>query len=79
MAAACRLMLISQALGFQRLPDPRHTGRDQSVFNRANTAPMVLAPALAWLCLVHLGGYTTLLGVASLLIAAPLWRLRGAR
>jgi len=40
---------------------------------------MVLAPALAWLCVVHLGGYSTLFGVASLLIAASLLPLRGLR
>jgi hypothetical protein len=34
------------------------------------TAPMVLSTALAWLWIVHLGGYSTLFGVASLLIAA---------
>ena len=31
---------------------------------------MVLSTALAWLWIVHLGGYSTLFGVASLLIAA---------
>jgi hypothetical protein len=49
------------------------------LFNGANTAAMVLAPALAWLCVVHLGGYSTLFGVASLLIAASLLPLRVLR
>ena len=40
---------------------------------------MVLSTALAWLWIVHLGGYTTLFGVASLLIAASLVPLRGLR
>ena len=40
---------------------------------------MVLAPALAWLCVVHLGGYTTLFGVASLLIAVSLLPMRVVR
>jgi hypothetical protein len=43
------------------------------------TAPMVLSTALAWLCVVHLGGYSTLFGVASLLIAASLMPLRVLR
>ena len=51
-----------QALLLEHLPDARHSARDLGLFNGANTAPMVLAPALAWLCVVHLGGYTTLLG-----------------
>jgi MFS family permease len=65
-----------QALVLEHLPDARHSARDLGLFNGANTAPMVLAPALAWLCVVHLGGYTTLFGVASLLIAGSLVPLR---
>ena len=65
-----------QALVLEHRPDARHSARDLGLFNGANTAPMVLAPALAWLCVVHLGGYTTLFGVASLLIAASLLPLR---
>jgi MFS family permease len=65
-----------QALVLEHLPDLGHSARDLGLFNGANTAPMVLAPALAWLCVVHLGGYTTLFGVASLLIAASLVPLR---
>lgn len=65
-----------QALVLEHLPDPRHNARDLGLFNGANTAPMVLAPGLAWLCVVHLGGYTTLFGMASWLIAASLFPLR---
>jgi MFS family permease len=65
-----------QALVLEHLPDARHSARDLGLFNGANTAPMVLAPALAWLCVVHLGGYTTLFGAASLLIAGSLAPLR---
>jgi len=43
------------------------------------TAPMVVSSALAWLWIVHLGGYSTLFGVASLLIAASLVPLRALR
>jgi len=68
-----------QALVLEHLPDPCHHARDLGVFNGANTAAMVLAPALAWLCVVHLGGYSTLFGVASLLIAASLLPLRVLR
>ena len=42
-------------------------------------APVVLSTALAWLCIVHLGGYSTLFGVASLLITASLLPLRALR
>ena len=103
MAAACSLLLISQALPLalaaatllgvaygiyiathqalvlEHLPDPCHSARDLGMFNGANTAPMVLSPALAWLCVVHLGGYTTLFAVASLLIAASLLPLLALR
>jgi MFS family permease len=103
MAAACGLMLISQALPLalagavllgiaygvyiathqalvlEHLPDPQHSARDLGLFNAANTAPMVLSPALAWLCVMHLGGYTTLFAMASLLIAGSLLPLRGLR
>ena len=40
---------------------------------------MVLSTALAWLCIVHMGGYSTLFGVASLQIAASLVPLRALR
>jgi MFS family permease len=66
-----------QALVLENLPDPQHSARDLGVFNAANTAPMVLSPALAWLCVIHLGGYTILFAVASLLIACSLLPLRG--
>jgi hypothetical protein len=73
-ASACGLMLISQSLPLvlEHLPD----ARDLGLFKGANISPMVLAPALAWLCVVHPGGYTTLFGVVSLLIAASLLPLR---
>jgi hypothetical protein len=61
-----------QALLMEHLPNPEHHARDLGVFNGANTAPMVIAPAMAWSCLVHLGGYTTLFGTASLMIGYSL-------
>jgi MFS family permease len=66
-----------QALVVEHLPDPHHHARDLGVFNAANTAPMVLAPLLAWLCVNWLGGYGTLFLVTGLLILAsnlPLFR-----
>lgn len=57
-----------QALVVEHLPDPQHHARDLGLFNGANTAPMVLAPALAWLCVTQLGGYSSLFLVCSLLI-----------
>ncbi len=68
-----------QALVLEHLPDPCHSARDLGLFNGANTAPTVLSPALAWLCVVHLGGYTTLFAMASLLIAASLLPLLALR
>lgn len=65
-----------QALVLEHLPDPQHSARDLGLFNAANTAPMVLSPALAWLCVTQLGGYTTLFALASLLILASLLPLR---
>ena len=59
-----------QALVVEHLPDSQHHARDLGLFNGANTAPMVLAPALAWLCVTKLGGYGTLFLVCSLLILA---------
>jgi len=40
---------------------------------------MVLSTALAWLWIVHQGGYSTLFGVASLLITTSLMPLRVLR
>jgi MFS family permease len=68
-----------QALVVENLPDSRHSARDLGLFNGANTAPMVLSPVLAWLCVMHLGGYTTLFGVSAFLILASLLPLRGCR
>ncbi len=45
-----------QALVLDNLPSPRHSARDLGLFNAANTVPMVLAPAFAWLCVIYLGG-----------------------
>lgn len=59
-----------QALVVEHLPDHSHHARDLGVFNAANTAPMVLAPLLAWYCVTRLGGYGTLFLVSSLLILA---------
>jgi MFS family permease len=64
-----------QALVVEHLPAAQHHARDLGLFNGANTAPMVLAPALAWLCVTQLGGYTTLFAVASLLILVSNWPL----
>jgi hypothetical protein len=47
---------------------PQHHARDLGLFIGANTAPMVLARALAWLCVTKLGGQTTLFLVCCLLI-----------
>jgi MFS family permease len=68
-----------QALVLETLPDPQHSARDLGLFNAANTAPMVLSPALAWLCVTQLGGYTSLFAMATLLILASMLPLRGFR
>jgi MFS family permease len=66
-----------QALVLEHLPDHRHHARDLGVFNGANTMPMVLAPALAWLCVVYLGGYASLFALAGILMAMSLLCLTG--
>ena len=68
-----------QALVLENLPDPKHNARDLGIFNGANTGPMAIAPAISWICVVHLGGYTTLFTIASIMIAGsllPILRLR---
>jgi MFS family permease len=64
-----------QALVLEHLP--HHHARDLGVFNGANTMPMVLAPALAWLCVIDMGGYTSLFVVASITIVLSLVCLAG--
>lgn len=71
-----------QALVVEHLPDPLHHARDLGLFNGANTAPMVLAPALAWILVTRLGGYTSLFAVSCFLILVsnlPLLRLTWSR
>jgi MFS family permease len=67
-----------QALVIQHLPSAQHHGRDLGLFHAANSAALVLAPALAWLLVTRLGGYGGLFLTATVLIlvsALPLLRL----
>jgi MFS family permease len=68
-----------QALVVENLPDSRHCARDLGLFNGANTAPMVLSPVVTRLCVMHLGGYTTLFRVSAFLILASLLPLTACR
>lgn len=65
-----------QALVLDNLPNPSNSARDLGLFNAANTCPMVIAPAMAWICVAHLGGYSSMFGLSGLMIAASLWPLR---
>lgn len=57
-------------LEVEDLPGSQHHACGLGLLNSAITAPMVLAPALAWLGVTKLGGTSGLFPVCSLLILA---------
>jgi len=73
---------VDQALVTQVLPGARDRARDLGVINIANSAPQVIAPVIAYVCVIHLGGYPTLYlvtGVVTLLGAWAIWPIRSVR
>ena len=73
---------VDQALITQVLPTARDRARDLGIINIANSAPQVIAPVLAYLAVVRLGGYPTLYlvtGVITLLGAWAVWPIRSVR
>jgi MFS family permease len=57
---------VDQALITQVLPAAVDRGKDLGVINIANSAPQVLAPAIAAVLVTQLGGYTALFLFATL-------------
>lgn len=73
---------VDQALVTQVLPGARDRARDLGVINIANSAPQVIAPVIAYVCVIHLGGYPTLYlvtGIVTLLGAWAIWPIRSVR
>lgn len=73
---------VDQALVTQVLPGARDRARDLGVINIANSAPQVIAPVIAYACVIHLGGYPTLYlvtGIVTLLGAWAIWPIRSVR
>lgn len=73
-------LAVDQALVTQVLPAAAARAKDLGVINIANSAPQVLAPALAAPVVAHLGGYPGLYLVTALvtvLAGALVHRIRG--
>ena len=73
---------VDQALITQVLPAAVDRGKDLGVINIANSAPQVLAPAIAAVLVTQLGGYTGLFLFATLvtlLSGVLVGRIRGVR
>lgn len=60
-------LAVDFALLTEVLPSASDRGKDMGVINVANSLPQVLAPAVAWLLVVHLGGYVTLYVAAAVI------------
>ena len=70
---------VDQALVTQVLPGARDRARDLGVINIANSAPQVIAPVIAYLCVIHLGGYPTLYLVTGVITLLGAWAIRPIR
>jgi MFS family permease len=73
---------VDQALITQVLPAAVDRGKDLGVINIANSAPQVLAPAIAAVLVTQLGGYTGLFLFATLVALLSGWlvgKIRGVR
>jgi MFS family permease len=70
---------VDQALVTQVLPGARDRARDLGVINIANSAPQVIAPVIAYLCVIHLGGYPTLYLVTGAVTLLGAWAIRPIR
>lgn len=66
---------VDQALVTQVLPGARDRARDLGVINIANSAPQVIAPVIAYACVIHLGGYTTLYVVTAIVTLLGAWAI----
>ena len=75
-------LAVDQALITQVLPTAKDRARDLGVINIANSAPQVIAPVIAFVCVKHFGGYPTLYvitGVITLLGAVAIWPIKSVR
>lgn len=70
---------VDQALVTQVLPGARDRARDLGVINIANSAPQVIAPVIAYVCVIHLGGYPTLYLATGLVTLVGAWAIRPIR
>jgi MFS family permease len=73
---------VDQALVTQVLPAATGRAKDLGIINIANSAPQVLAPALAAPIVAHLGGYPVLYiatAVATVLGGTFVYRIRSVR
>ena len=70
---------VDQALVTQVLPGARDRARDLGVINIANSAPQVIAPVIAFVCVIHLGGYPTLYLVTGIVTLLGAWAIRPIR
>jgi MFS family permease len=70
---------VDQALVTQVLPGARDRARDLGVINIANSAPQVIAPVIAFVCVIHLGGYPTLYLVTGVITLLGAWAIRPIR
>ncbi len=70
---------VDQALVTQVLPGARDRARDLGVINIANSAPQVIAPVIAYVCVIHLGGYATLYVVTAAVTLLGAWAIRPIR
>lgn len=70
---------VDQALVTQVLPGARDRARDLGVINIANSAPQVIAPVIAYVCVIHLGGYPTLYLVTGAITLVGAWAIRPIR
>jgi MFS family permease len=70
---------VDQALVTQVLPGARDRARDLGVINIANSAPQVIAPVIAYVCVIHLGGYPTLYLVTGVVTLLGAWAIRPIR
>jgi MFS family permease len=73
---------VDQALITQVLPGASGRAKDLGIINIANSAPQVLAPALAAPIVAHLGGYPVLYlvtAVVTILGGVFVYRIRSVR
>jgi hypothetical protein len=71
-------LALHSTFAMQKLPNPRHYGRDLGLFNLTNTLPSLTTPLLAVIVIGRFGYSGLLLGLAAIMLipATILFRLR---